>query len=429
VNASLTAPDCPTLLLVGGAGAIPLGVDVARLALSQARARGLATEQTNQADTLVATPDVAALADASWAVDFMVPGASGDWARCQVSSGRRIDLVIGVRELAQEAAAEVAAAVGAPGNPPSAVHTVRNKDLCRAALAGAGFRQPAVWLCADPAAAEIVLSVGTGPWVIKPRDAMGSEGVRRIESRSELAAAVAALPSPDSSFLIEEFVTGEEFSVEGVFLGGQPRVLAVTEKQLATPRCFVETGHVLPARVSAERRDLYAGQAASALTALGLKYGVFHVELWDTPDGVVLGEVHVRNGGDWIHLMLQYVCPGLDLFGVVFDDALGRPVEEGALTPRRGAAVRFLVPPPGVVEQVDGWAAAAAHPAVLHARLDALPGCMVGPLRDSQDRVGEIVVGADTAAEAAMLADALAGSVTFTVRPAGVPEPVGVGAR
>ncbi len=56
----------------------------------------------------------------------------------------------------------------------------------------------------------------------------------------------------------------------------------------------------------------------------------------------------VRNGGDWIHRMIQHVVPGLELFGVVYDDALGNPVDRDRLVATRGAAVRFFLPPPDV---------------------------------------------------------------------------------
>lgn len=401
----------PAMLLVGGAGAIPLGEDVAIHALLQARERGLVTHQTNQAATLAATPAVAEHAAHSWAVDFERPAECVEWAGERLAAGQRFDVVIGVREYAQLATAEIASVVGAPGNPPEAVRIVRHKDLCRTALRAAGFRQPTCLLCADLAEAELFVGRTPGPWVVKPRDAMGSEGVRRVNDPVELADAVAALPEP-GHFLVEEFVSGREFSVEGVFLGGVPRVLAVTEKQLLDSS-FVEVGHVLPARVPDATGAEFAEEAVAALKALGLRYGVFHVELWQTAAGVVLGEVHVRNGGDWIHRLLQYAIPGLELFGVVYDDALGRPVDESRLADSRAAAVRFLTPPPGRLLAVHGWEAVTHHPDVLHARLAAEPGTEFAPVRESNDRAGEIVVGAPTPEQAADTARRLADSVVF----------------
>jgi biotin carboxylase len=412
----MTEPTSPRLLFVGGAGAATLALDVVETALHQARKRGLAIDVTNQEDTLAATPGITALADRAVPVDFETPGATGAWARGQVEAGGRYDVVFGVREMAQRAVAEAADALGLPGNPPHAVHRVRTKDLARAALAAAGFRQPRFRVCADAADAREYLATGTGPWVVKPRDAMGSEGVTRIDAPQELAAALDFLPA-GGPFIVEEFVAGPEFSAEGVFLDGAPHILALTSKELLPPPHFFEIEYVIPALVADDVRDEINRQVVAALTALELRYGQFHVELWWTDEGVVLGEVHVRNAGGWIHRLLPHVIPGLEWFGLVYDDVLGNPVDRAALAPQRGAAIRFLTPPPGRLTAVEGWEQVLAHPAVLHAELAVAPGDVIRPHRYVENRVALIAAGAPTAREARQLVRELDASVRFVVEP------------
>ncbi|ACU72661.1 protein of unknown function DUF201 [Catenulispora acidiphila DSM 44928] len=410
------------LLFVGGARPVPISTVMAEQALAQARSRGIRTHVVNRPDALAGTPTVSAAADAVSAVDFVPSEQTVAWARSRARDGERFDAVFALQEMAQVAVAEVARALGAPGNEPEAVRRIRTKDLCRAALAEAGFAQPAVRLCADVRAAadfleELSKSSKPGPWVVKPRDAMGSIGVSLVRGIADLPGAVAALPD-ESPFLIEEFVEGPEFSVEGVFLGGEPRILAVTAKEKAPPPFFVEVGHVLPAEISETEHDRIRDRVAAALSTLGLRTGAFHVELWLTADGPVLGEVHGRFGGDWIHTMLQHAIPDLEVFGLVFEDMLGLPGTHTSLEPTRGAAVRYLVPPPGQVTAIEGWEEVLAHPAVLHAQLLVAPGDIIKPLRQSSDRAGFVVVGADDPALARKLATELVDSVRFTVQDA-----------
>src|SRR5262249_28557970 len=169
----------------------------------------------------------------------------------------------------------------------------------------------AVRLCASEADAQAFLRETSGPWIVKPRDAMGSNGVSQVSSAANLPMALALLPDPDT-FLVEEFVTGSEFSVEGIFLGGRPRILAITAKETVSPPFFVETAHALPADLPASQRRDIEETVSAALLILGLRTGAFHVELWLTPTGVVLGEVHGRFGGDWIHKMLEHAIPGVE---------------------------------------------------------------------------------------------------------------------
>lgn len=412
--------DEPTLLFVGGARPLGFSLDMASEALAQAAARGIRVHVTNTAEVLAATEDVIAAADVKSTVDVQRPGESAAWARARVDAGERFDAVYALQELVQVAVAETAEAIGLPGNPPEAVHRVRTKDACREALAAAGFPQPVVRLCADEAEAGAFLREHAGPWIVKPRDAMGSTGVSLVTEAAGLPAALALLPDP-KPFLVEQFVEGPEFSVEGVFLGGVPKILAVTAKEKVPPPFFVETGHVLPAPLPDARRHEIEEQVAGALKTLGLRVGGFHVELWLTAAGVVLGEVHGRFGGDWIHRMLAHAIPGLELYGLVFDDLLGRPGADIPLEPSRGAAVRYLTPPPGRLAAVEGWAEVLAHPAVLYAELSVGPGDEIRPLHRSGDRVGLVVVGADTPEAASALAADLAGSVKFELAPE--PEP------
>jgi biotin carboxylase len=402
----------PTLMLVGGGRPLAFSVDMTEAVLAQAAARGVRTLVTATASALAATPSIVAAADETSAVGFTEPEETARWARERVASGEPIAAVLAQLEMAQVAAAETAAAVGAPGNPPEVVRRIRTKDACRAALAEAGFAQPAVRLCAGAADAAAFLAETTGPWIVKPRDAMGSTGVSQVASADDLPSALALLPDT-GTFLVEEFVSGPEFSVEGVFQGGRPRVLAVTAKETVPPPHFVETAHTLPAPLPEPQLGEIEETVSAALLTLGLRIGAFHVEMWLTPTGIVLGEVHSRFGGDWIHKMLEYAIPGIELFGMIIDDMLGLPATSAPLAPSRGAAVRYLTPAPGRVVAVEGWDEVRAHPAVLHAELSIGPGDEIRPIHCSGDRVGLIVVGAQTSTRARELAEELAASVRF----------------
>jgi biotin carboxylase len=404
-----------TLLFVGGARPLPANVDLAVRALTQARVRGLRTYVTNRPAVLAATPSVLELADAAFEADLSRTGETADWAVRRVAEGDRIDAVFGLHEVAQLETALTARALGVRGNQPESVETARTKDYCRAALAKAGFAQPAVRLCASASDALTFLETNAGPWIVKPRDAMGSVGVSLVRAAADLPAAVSLLPDA-GPFLVEQFVEGPEYSVEGILLAGEPLVLAITAKEKTPLPYFVEVGHVLPASLpEADQREIER-QVGAALTTIGLRTGAFHVELWLTPAGVVLGEVHGRIGGDWIHALIEYAIPGLELFGLIFDDLLGRSPTPRSLAVTRSAAVRYLTPPPGRVFAIEGWDEVAAHPAVIHAELSVRLGDEVPVLTKSSDRVGLVVVGAADPEKAERLARELTEAVRITVK-------------
>lgn len=417
----------PTVLVLGGTA--PLwaadGRDISERSVRQFRARGCRVVLTDTAAALEACPELVAAADEAYPLDFTDPAACVDWA---VSYAERhpVHAVVGFREYAVVAVAETAAALGLRGNDPAAVRRVRSKDACREFLRAAGFAQPELRLCSEPAeAAAFLAAQGGAPVIVKPRDRCNSEGVRLVRDPAALPAAFDQARDADGLVLVETFVEGAEYSVEGLFADGVPRALAVTAKKLSTGS-FVEAGHTMPAPLPDTLLKDITTQVEAALTALGLSAGPFHVECWTTPRGVVLGEVHVRQGGDGIHALLEWCHPGLELYGSWLEDLLGRPVSLPAgANPARGAAVRFLVPPAGTVREVAGWDEVAAHPAVLAATSTLAPGTEIHAGGSNSDRYGSLMVGTERPGEAGALADQLLDSVRVSVVPESASPPAG----
>ncbi|MEV5599009.1 ATP-grasp domain-containing protein [Streptomyces sp. NPDC052496] len=301
--------------------------------------------------------------------------------------------VLTVKEGGVLPTAVLARELGVAGNDPHAVRTIRTKDLAREVLREAGFAQPACTVAAGAAEARAFLDerAGRGPWIVKPRDGMGSAGVSLVKTPDDLPAALEALGGA-APFLVEEFVQGEEFSAEGVLIGGRARLVGVTRKR--TGHGFVETGHRMPAGLAPETEATACAEVARAVSAVGVTHGVVHVEFWITPEGdVVLGELHARPGGDFIHALVEHTRPGFSLYGALLDDLLGEPPSP-VPAPGRAAGSRFLVFGPGRVRAVEGWERAAATPGLLAARLDVAPGDVLGAVRNSADRHGVLVAGA-----------------------------------
>jgi len=433
-------PARPTrrLLVLGGASQ-PAGADV----LAQTRARDVEVCLVDTPANLAAAPELVAAAAEVVPLDYTDAQACLRWAR-EHSRRQPFLGVYGFREPAAESVAEVAQALGLPGNPVEAVRRVRDKHSCRRGLAEHGFRQPVSALCAgQDEVLGFLRETGPGPWVIKPVGGWGSAGVSLLRDRADLDAAVrhladgrAALSgelarqgidhSPAgiaaAQILVEQFQTGQEFSAEAVMVGGRPVLLAITRKITTGPPYFIETGHTLSADLPDGCWTRVQQTLSAALPALGLRWGVMHVEFWLTGDEVVLGEVHVRPGGDYIHLMTQHVTD-VELHGVIVDQLLNVTPDPAAWQVKRGAAVRFLLPPPGRVLSIDGWDEVRADPQFLTGRLTLHPGDRVRPLNSSADRSTLVVATAPTSAQAAREAARLIAGLRVQVHSEPCPQP------
>ena len=182
------------------------------------------------------------------------------------------------------------------------------------------------------------------PVIVKPTDRSGSRGITKLDSPNGLAEAIenAKLQGFEKKVLVEEFATGQEYSVEYISWQGEHHFLALTHKYTTGAPGFIETGHLAPAPVSEKTVERVKAVVSHALNSLGNRYGASPSELKIDADGrIMLIEIGGRMGGDFIGSDLVELSTGVDYVRAVIDTALG---ERPALTHKAhsAAAVRFV---------------------------------------------------------------------------------------
>jgi biotin carboxylase len=128
-------------------------------------------------------------------------------------------------------------------------------------------------------------------------------------------------------------------------------------------------------------------------------------------------EVAARLGGGHDAELAQLAL-GVDLNGLALQAALGESIWSAALQPTPevgGAVVRFLVPPEGVLEEVEGVEEARAVEGVHDVRIYREPGHVFGPFLRGADRAGAVLATGESREEALARADEAAGFIRFTV--------------
>ena len=182
------------------------------------------------------------------------------------------------------------------------------------------------------------------PVIVKPIDRSGSRGITKLDSPDGLAAAIENAKSQgfEKKALVEEFATGQEYSVEYISWQGKHHFLALTHKYTTGAPNFIETGHLEPAPVSDDTLEHIKTVVSHALDSLGVQYGASHSELKIDADGrIMLIEIGGRMGGDFIGSDLVELSTGVDFVRAVIDTALGeKPVLTH--TAHSIAAVRFV---------------------------------------------------------------------------------------
>lgn len=292
--------------------------------------------------------------------------------------------------------AGLGAELGLPAITQQAALACTDKAVMIRVFAEAGVPHPLYGTAHDLASAKSQTERIGFPCIVKPVDSSGSRGVVLVQGPTEVSAALdyAYSSSRNGEVLVEEYLSGPEVSCEVFNDGDQVHILAVTDKCTSGPPHFVETGHSQPSRLSAEVIDGIKTVACAAVIALGITMGPAHVEIIVTNRGPVVVEVGARLGGDCITSHLVPLSTGIDLVGLVLNQAAGKPVTV-PLAQKRASAIRFIEFPVGKLKHIKGLDAASRIEHVAEVvTLKQIGSISVGT-HSSNDRLGYVVAEAE----------------------------------
>jgi biotin carboxylase len=232
-----------------------------------------------------------------------------------------VDGILAVGDRPAALAARAAEALGIAWHSAEAAEISRSKRVAKRRFRERGL------LTAEFAevtsAADLSRWHGRLPVVIKPAALSGSRGVIRADTPAALRAAwdrlqallarpeVRAMRDPEAGvILVETFVPGREYALEGLVTAGRLRTLAIFDKPdpLYGP-FFEETLYITPSSATATVQAAIERAVAGACRALGLTHGPIHGECRVNERGVYVLEVAARPIGGICARALRFVAP------------------------------------------------------------------------------------------------------------------------
>jgi formate-dependent phosphoribosylglycinamide formyltransferase (GAR transformylase) len=326
--------------------------------------------------------------------------------------GKPPDGVLAVGDRPAVLAARVAHALGLPGNPPDAAARSHNKLATRRAMRDARLAVPFFEPVPIDADADRVAARVPYPAVVKPLALSGSRGVMRANNPAEFVEAFRRLrrllQSPDVRMerdeahdvaIIESFVPGREFAVEGLLDRGQLRILAIFDKPdpLEGP-FFEETIYVTPSRAPLEDQQRIEAAVVGAVRALGLRHGPIHAECRVDGASVYVLEVAARPIGGLCSKALRFT-PDASLEEVLLRHALGEDVSRFEREAPASGVMMIPIPQRGVYRAVEGLDEARAVSRVTEIQITAKPDAALVPLPEGKSYLGFIFARAEQPAQ------------------------------
>lgn len=236
------------------------------------------------------------------------------------------------------------------------------------------------------------------PVIVKPRDNSGSRGVKLCNDEDELQTAFAEAMeyTRKTSVLVEEYIEGQEYSIEGLHYNGKSEVIQFTEKTTTEIPYNVELAHKQPACLSARQKEAIKTVVAKIAECMHFENCPSHTELKINKKGIFVIETSPRFGGDYITSTLVPLSTGINVEDQLINITLGEKVD--TLTGRfeKSSGVRFFCFPEGEVKYIDPEIEKITKmPGVYSFELNLKAGDKIGKITSSLNRYGEVIVSCD----------------------------------
>ncbi len=218
--------------------------------------------------------------------------------------------IVALDEFDLEVAALLREHMRLPGMGESVTRYFRDKLAMRVKAREAGVSVPEFTPVFNYAELRRFMAAVPGPWLLKPRMNASAIGIKKIESEAELFGVLDELGDLQSNYVLERFVPGEIFHVEGVTWKGQLR-FSLPFKYGAPPMQTMHQGGVFSTRVLERGLEETEGLLAiheQLIAGLGLECGVTHTEfIRAKSDGrFYFLETAARVGGAYIAEVVEF---------------------------------------------------------------------------------------------------------------------------
>ena len=272
--------------------------------------------------------------------------------------------------------AYVSGKLGLPGNDYEVARIFTDKYLMREKCKELGIKTLRYKMCHTlKEAEEFYLSLNTDA-IIKPVDNQGSKGVGKVTSVEELRIKFeeAMAYSRCASVLVEEFIVGREFVVEGICVNYEFKNLACGDNTNFTiPDVFSATKREFPSTAPEEVVEKILATNEKFVRGSGLKQGLTQTDIvWDGKDAILF-EIAARGGGAYVSSDLVHWQTGIEMEEFVLGVYTGKidKIPDFSWQHKSSCYISFFLPE-GKVVKAEGLDEVISLPYTNHNNYDTL---------------------------------------------------------
>lgn len=307
--------------------------------------------------------------------------------------------VISTSELFAYNAAKIAQLLSLPHNEPRSIENCRNKfDFSKLLLEAQLPSIKTKLINQYDHNLTVLLKEFSFPIIVKPNSGTGSTGVKLCSSFEQTINHIDCLSNNgylSQGILVQEYVLGEEFSIEVVALEGKYHILGITKKYLGSEPYFLEVGHEFPAVINNFITNKIIYCVIKALETVGFKLGAAHVEFRLVNEDVYIIEINPRLAGGMIPILIEQ-SQGIKLIDNLVKLFVGEKVEfipESSFVTK----IEFFLPHnEGNLEEIKGLDKAINSNNIFNIGIYKAIGDIIKIKHDFSDRLGFIIAKSDS---------------------------------
>jgi len=257
-----------------------------------------------------------------------------------ISSELNICAVVGFSENSVIPTAILAEIFGVQGIGLETAKKCRNKYLMAESFRTKHVSAPKYFITKKSSdISEKITEIGGYPVICKPLLGYASNNVIRANNADEVNRAIHKIKISNkfimnslykfeessyiSSVLIQQFIPGDEVAVDGFVENKSVKILSIIDKpDISNGPYFPDKTHILPSKINENLQEKIKIEVDKCINALGLNNTPFHVEARVHNGNIYIIELGARVGFP----SCLYYAKGINIFNLVLDQKLGRPV-------------------------------------------------------------------------------------------------------
>lgn len=261
-----------------------------------------------------------------------------------------IDGVIPGSEAYIPLTSKVAAYLNRPGLSPKAALKIRRKDLIRDILRANAVPIPPYWRVETKDDLKVALQKIGFPCILKPTEGKASLSIKKIHTLEEALDDFEIIMAHQKKqarplLLVEKYIEGREYSVEGFLKNNSLQIISITEKICCPESNLLVKGYLVRPDIDFNLLIQIEPYLLRVISALKLNYGPFYAKIRLSKKGPLLIKITVCLLKDPIPKLIGYAM-GIDYYDNTLKVFSKQPLSLHKTQHLHAGVIFFYDPPP-----------------------------------------------------------------------------------